>query len=155
MIGLYGLSSKNYALTSSCGAFSSTSVATTYTDITNLSQSLTVCGARPVLIMLVPDGSSNQSYVGAYNGTYSVNSRAVAFVVAKRDTTNIAQPLLLTGAQASTDVDVYQLAPPSSFIFWDWPSAGTYTYKLQAAVDATGMSAEIYYCKMLIMEVLY
>lgn len=153
MISALGLTAKNYALTSSCGTYSNST--TTRSDVTNLSQSITVCGQRPILVALVSDGSANQGYVGVYNDTYAVSASAGGELVLLRGANYVSQPIITFNQKTSSDIDVYEKFSPARYLFWDFPSAGTYTYKLQGAANNTGNKFEVKYCKMLVMEVLY
>jgi hypothetical protein len=121
----------NYQLSGSCGSFEQSTVVS-WTDITNLSVSITVIN-RPVLLMLIHDGSGNTTNI---HGSKS------------------EQRLL----QGSTEI--YRLNCECYFpagavnLVWllDAPGAGTYTYKLQYRITGAGGWYRIYYTKLLALE---
>ena len=114
-------------ISSSCGSFFTTS--TTYTPVTNLSVSITTTG-RPVVLMLMSDGSSNISSVGC--GTSGGGSSIIYFAF-YRGASQISQSLV--GVTLAADTSIYE--PPSSVQFIDTPTAGTYTYSLKVLTSAT------------------
>ncbi len=119
-------------LTGSSGLFGTLS--TTPIDVTNLSQSIAAIG-RPVEISLQPDGA-NQSYIGV-SGDNEMN------LLIYRGATKIAE-FNMSSADPLT-------IPPSSIHFVDFPTAGTYTYKIQ--VQAVGSTfIEVRYVKMMVYQ---
>jgi hypothetical protein len=121
------LASLGQQISSSCGAYSSTSNA----DITNLSVSLTTTG-RPVFIGLISDGSGNDSTVGSVSSNSGIQF--------KRGATSLARNILISGTYA----------PSSSFWTVDVVSAGTYTYTA-AAVISSG-TINVNYAKLIAFE---
>jgi len=119
------LASVGQQSSSSSGIFITTS--STYVDVTNLSISITTTG-RPVVITLIPDGTSSSAYVTiSDNGgsNYDCNLKIV------RDATDISVHRI--GIQSGRDqVPI----PPGAIYMIDTPSAGTYTYKVQAVSNA-------------------
>jgi hypothetical protein len=107
--------------------------ASSYTDVTNLSVSITTTG-RPVVAQLIGSGSAT-AFVGLVGTEGAVQ--------------------LLRGA---TTVDEQSIAvnssgryPPGSFQFFDTPGAGTYTYKIQGKV-VVGTSVDFYNLKLVVRE---
>lgn len=117
-------------ISSSCGAFSSTS--SSYIDVTNLTVTITTTG-RPVFIGLIPDGTTSSAFVGASANQTLVDMEAKLL----RGATNVAQFEVFCGfPSASTNNTIF--VPPGSIFQIDTPAAGTYVYKLQAKVTVSG-----------------
>jgi hypothetical protein len=116
----------NYAISSSSGVFEKT-VAIGWTDITNLSASITVVN-RPVLITIVPDGSGNATLV------YGTGGGQIRFL---RGATEIARYKYITYAEP--------------YIFLDVPSVGAQTYKAQYRILSTG-TLKVDYVKFVVIE---
>lgn len=137
---------KPTALSSSSGAFSTTS--TSDTDVTNLSVSFKATGKGMVQIMLVSDGSANKSYLSPYHGT---NMAQMHFKILRDSTVIAFGDIGCTGGLR---------VPPSAVTGIDQPSAGTYTYKVQVARNTDSPlssggshSCFVYYCKLLVKEI--
>lgn len=130
-------------VSSSCGSFSTTS--TSYTDITNLSITITTTG-RPILLMLTPDGdTSNVAVIAASAAAVSAGAQFKLL----RDATAVGLFNLFSsggGSQASVNV------PSSSIIHFDVPSSGTYTYKLQVKAQTSATTATVGYSKLVAFE---
>src|ERR1700677_4809844 len=129
----------NYALSSSSGNFTTTSA--TFAAVTNLSVTLTTAG-RPVMITLVPDGTSNVSVLGCSSGTGVVVTYGIFNGV-----TNIGQ-----GSFGTTGTTVASYAPGSSCAAIDTSVAGTYTWTFQVLI-AGGNTANVQYFKLLAWEI--
>lgn len=127
------LPSVGQQISSSCGSFSTTSAS--FVDVTNLSVSITTTG-RPVIIMFVTTTTS-----GAFNGTGSSNSGGAFFQILRGATVVYSTQLLINPVGSGfTEVT----APPGILNTIDFPPAGTYTYKLQAAkTDASAGAVNI------------
>jgi hypothetical protein len=125
----------------SSGAFSTTS--TTGVDVTGLSVTITTTG-RPVALLLQPDGDTvNPSYVGGA----SAASLLEATMYFLRGATVITRALV--GGPVPGTVYV----PPGVLSFVDTPTAGTYTYKVQAKSDAGGnTTVYVRRCKLVAYE---
>lgn len=128
---------------SSTGSFSTTSG--TYVDVTNASVTLTT-GGRPVMIMVVTDGTANVTDIGS--GQTIGGSSTRNFVKLVRDVTDLS-------------VDLYG-HPEDGTAGWgtmyrhiDSPSAGTYTYKLQVRAASGGAtdSALMSFVKLIAFEI--
>lgn len=142
-------------LSSSSGTFSTNSA--TLTDVTNLSVSITTTG-RPVMIMLVPDGTANISFVAAYQAT-NVDTGPQAEFAILRDAAVVARHSVMAFHSASggdTEHISTIAVPVGSISMVDTPGAGTYTYKIQATYSSstvtTDMYAEVFYAKLLVYE---
>ena len=140
-----------YGLSSSCGIFTTTSA--TFVDVTNLSVTIKTRG-RPVIIQLVQDGSaateSDSGYIGAVNST---SNEAQAYIKILRDSTAICMQLFESmGITSSTNTTLK--IPVGSVLIYDFPAAGTYTYKMQTRKGAvTGsFSSQFNNVKLLVRE---
>lgn len=112
---------------SSSGAFTTTS--TSYTDITNMSVSITTTG-RPVLIMVHGNGSGSED---GYFGILYAGESAYGHIKLVRASTDVV--VVSFGTEVTGASNVSFRIPGSSFSYIDQPGAGTYTYKLQAKVS--------------------
>jgi hypothetical protein len=116
-----------------------------YTDVTNLSVTITTLG-RPVKIFLQPGNSfTNSSIITSNSSTASVS-----FLKIVRDTTDIAEFKIraLAGGATSAASDI----PPGCIVFVDEPAAGTYTYKLQARGSTGSTYTGVDHCKLVAYE---
>lgn len=103
------------AISPSCSSFSVNSAS--YTDVTNLSVTLTTRG-RPVRVELIPDGSGVAGFQDNGSGV---------FVKLLRGSTAVAEIGLQSFSSSLTNIH----CPPSSMQAIDPVAAGTYTYKVQ------------------------
>lgn len=118
-----------------------------YTDVTNLSVTITTTG-RPVLISLIPNQDVNgiQLLLSANGDTIHVLK-----VRMRRDSTTVATYLYQIGAASGSTDNLVGLEP--RFFMIDTPSAGTYVYKIQGYSSlATSGSASISNCKLMAFE---
>jgi hypothetical protein len=130
-------------VSNSSGTYSTTS--DTYADVTNLSVTITTSG-RPVILMLVPDGSGNQSSFAVTNSSVAGTFLALR---AYRGASVIADVSAVTQAAASASLCYVH----GSWMMMDTPAAGTYTYKLQAAVSIiTTTTGYMRYLKLVAFE---
>ncbi len=105
--------------------------ATSYTDVTNASISITTTG-RPVVVAFIPD-SSGVGYIliettSALNAAIDVKALRGATKVYEATSLGVLLQTTTAGAVGTPQI----VLPPSSVHFIDVPAAGTYTYKLQA-----------------------
>ena len=121
----------NYQISSSCGAYTTTS--NTLTAVTNLSVTITTLGG-PVLLKLQPDGSANGGWM---IGPTGFNGQVSFF----RGVTQLSYDYFINSAEASF---------LGAVCFVDTPAAGTYTYTLQVSV--AGGTMDIYYAKLVALE---
>jgi hypothetical protein len=138
------LESVGQQISSSSGSFTRTN--TSYGDVTNLSVSITTTG-RPVMLFPQPASDTSESYVGASDA--SGNSPNADFKIL-RGATEIAS--FKVGGLATGASPAGFKAPPGSIQYLDVPSAGTYTYKLQARGVNAGETAEVEGCKLVAFE---
>lgn len=122
---------------------------TSFTDVTNQSVTIVTTG-RPVMLTLI-DGDPATSG-GSYYGTSATSTTAAeAFYRFDRSGT----PVTTDGVRVSTIGVSGTLAlrlPPSTLSMIDHPSAGTYTYKLQAKGSGGTTSAAIRSVKLVAYE---
>lgn len=136
-----------HQISSSSGDVSIT--ATSLTDVTNMSVSITTTG-RPVFITLIADGSTSTpaSMFGADPGSSTTATALFAFV---RGSTQLTAIGVIGDSVNSTRI------PPGALSHVDVPSAGTYTYKLQcrrggvSGADTT-TTARVVNCKLFAYE---
>lgn len=121
-------------VSSSSGAFSTG--ATSPTDVTNLSVSITTTG-RPVFIAMISGSTSTSAFLNPTNGTGNIY-----FL---RDSTTI-------GKYACSDDATDAIAMASTPFFIDVPSSGTYTYKIQAAMSGAGGTIGVENFKLIAFE---
>lgn len=104
-----------------------------FADVTNLSVSITTTG-RPVFLCLIPESGSVDAVLQLRNTTTTSGLERMGISIRfVRDTTNIARwtyAAIVDSAHTGTDA----VSIPSSSVFHvDVVTAGTYTYKVQAA----------------------
>ncbi len=118
----------------SSGTFSTDS--TSYTDVTNLSVTLTTLG-RPVRLFLDTADGTNESFLRAIVDTSASNPFAKYKLI--RDSTDIKiTDLAMTSGSSSTSVQV--VVPVGVIDHLDTPAAGTYVYKLQTLAGSNNVS---------------
>lgn len=133
------------AVSNSSGSFNATSPS--FTDVTNLSVTLTTLG-RPVELVLQPDGN------GAVNpSSFSVKAGSTGsggFMRILRGATVISDLPLGTTSVATP---VINASIPLTYRFLDVVAAGTYTYKIQIEAASTGDGiVSVFYYKLLAWE---
>jgi hypothetical protein len=127
------LATSNYQLSSTSGSLSSHTT-TSFTDMTNLSVTITTSG-RPVYLAVVSDGSGSFSELYATAGAASVNG---IVQIIRGATSVFARAQTCTAAGAAT------IRCPLSLPYqMDFPAAGTYTYKFQARVGSASSSDQV------------
>lgn len=112
-------------LSSASGSFSTSS--TSYVDVTNQTVTITTTG-RPVRLALIPSSGGSASFLSCT----AVSTCAVQFI---RDGTD---PL---GDITFAVTDSSSAFPSTGFGGYDFPAAGSHTYKLQAKVQNPGSVA--------------
>jgi len=116
-----------------------TITSTSYTDVTGLAATITVTG-RPVILFCMPGSTTLASDIELRDTSSPSNVEALVKLV--RGSTDLAIwnfQQVLNGISGGAATFGY---PTSSIYFMDVPSAGTYTYKLQAKV-VNGSGEEI------------
>ncbi len=146
--GAGGGAAPNYAISSSCGATSNGSG--TFTDVTNLSVSLTTTG-NPVLLLIVHDGNTTTGHEGAIVADRASGNTAIGLLAFLEGSTRISTQKLEESSSGLTSSDLQ--IPPSSFKHFYVPAAGTYTYKVQTAVSGSTNSVDTNYVKLVAIEI--
>lgn len=136
------LSGSNYALSSSDSGSYSATVAT-YADVTNLTATITTNG-RPVIITLVN---------GTVGAAATNQISATIYLKAVRGVTDLSEYIL--ASQDGNEVvgsDPSIIVPSGSFVWYDDPVAGTYTYKIRAKSLTTSINTEITSARLFVRE---
>ncbi len=133
-------------VSASSGAF--TTGATSPTDVTNLSVTITTFG-RPVMLIIQSDGVTTNSIVGVRDSSGTGAASASGFVYFLRDAGVIATNKMLM--QTQTNITRELGVPPSSFMYLDVAAAGTYTYKVQVQLVA-GTTIDVTSCVLVAYE---
>jgi hypothetical protein len=134
--------------------FNNQTTAGGFTDITNLTVTITTTAGRPIRIYLVTDGSGNNSYLGV-SDTTSTYSYAQADFKMLRGATEVGRWQISNAHGSGAAVGHSITTPPSCIEVLDAPGAGTHTYKLQVKLpDLTvaDFSAFVKYCKLVAYE---
>jgi hypothetical protein len=129
------------ATSSSCGSFSGG--AGTFADITNLAVTLVTTG-RPVQLLLIPDGSANNSALGFDSGGYG----NVAFLRSVGAANSYSEIMRTYIEKLSTGAATW--LPPGIVSFVDFPAAGTWDYKARYKNNTANFNCT--YVKMLAYE---
>lgn len=132
------LSGSNYVIAATDSASFSTTSAT-YVDVTNQSVSITTNG-RPVIITLVN---------GTLTSSFATGS-AISWVKAVRDSTDLAEKTFAIAA--GSGIVNQGTIDTGSFVWYDAPSAGTYTYKIQAKSNSSSITTSITSAKLFVRE---
>lgn len=109
-------------ISSASGNYQNTGTSTA--DVTNLSVTISTC-SRPVVAMLIPTTTASAIWFSRSNTSAGGTLSLV------RDATTVGIQQYSVSAGGATSVSGYGAAP----VFYDLPSAGTYTYKIQATGD--------------------
>jgi hypothetical protein len=138
------LGAANYAVSATSGAYAT--VITTYVPVTNLSVTITTTG-RPVMLMLVGDGSGPTASIGySVTATFPIIRGDLLY---KRDSTGIATKAYIRQSASSTTTGV---GDGLDFTHLDPVGAGTYTYSVESKVDALSSRFTISYYKLVAFE---
>lgn len=134
------------AVSVSSGSYQNTT--TTFTDVTNLSVTITTNG-RPVKLELIPALATTTCYVAALGiGSVSDGESAFRFM---RDATAIGQMrLTISGASSAGGWNLGM--PPGVISTVEAVSAGTYTYTLQGKANNGNSRADVFHCKLVAYE---
>lgn len=133
------LSSSSSTFTSNSGSF---------TDVTNLTVSITTTG-RPVFLALVSDGSGNTSQIYQTNST---NASGIVTFIYLRGATEIARYEITSTTVASSGTTKPSIGPASNMLMIESVAAGTYTYKMQIKTDNTDTYGGVKYMKLMAFE---
>jgi hypothetical protein len=130
-------SALNIVTSASCGNF--TGAATTLTDITNLSVTITSTG-RPVMICMVGDGAGQNQRWAAYQiSSTPINVTVYGVLLKDGSIYNVSEQQVLVGT-GNSQLGIYKADYPCHIDFT--PSVGSHTYKMQYRVT-TGVTAII------------
>lgn len=141
--------SPNYQVSSSCGNFSTASAS--YTDVTNLSVTITTSG-NPVRLMLVPDGSGTVATITAQNTTAGQN--AIVDISFNRAGSTISENQFAWQSTGVTILALNYAVGVSTHAYFDPVSAGTYTYKVQIrTTGGAGTSVQLNNAKLVAYEI--
>jgi hypothetical protein len=134
----------NIVVSSGSGAFSTTALNGSEVDVTNLTVTIQTSG-KPVIIQMIPDSqSANSSYIGGNApaaGTYFTR------LLLDRGGSTIARFEIGFNHAGS---DLYRIG--STVIFYDAPTAGTYTYKIKQSMSSAGTNAVTNYMRLIAYE---
>lgn len=134
-------------VSSSTSTFSTSS--TTFVDVTNATVDVDVSSeARPVLIMLVPDGGSSAGYLELLDAASSVSTLDIQLL---KDASVIAVWTLRSILSGVTSTQVVAPCGMINFIDIAPTASTTHTYKLQAKVSS-GDTGSIANCKLIAVE---
>lgn len=122
--------------------------ATSATDVTNLSVTITTFG-RPVMLLIQSDGVTTNSIVGARDSSATGAPSATSLVYFVRDSSVIATNKIFMQTQTNITREIG--IPPSSFAYLDVVAAGTYTYKVQVQCVA-GTTIDVTSCVLVAYE---
>jgi len=137
-----------FAVSASCGAYigsNASLIEPGYESITNLEVTITSLG-NPIIIELIPDGSSSYSYYRITNGGLTQGGLNL-----KRTGTSSDNRALYE--TTTTRPNPFAGRPAASIKYVDFVAAGTYTYKMQLHQATSGGTANtIGYVKLAARE---
>ena len=125
---------------------------TSYTDVTNLSVTITTTG-RPVFVGLISDGTSvggTAQSGGLVGVNHNSSGTAEAAFTILRDGVSVAYFNVYAVAGGASGV--YSSSPCGSIFHIDTPAAGTYTYKLQRKSVTSTTTSRVHYAKLVAYE---
>jgi hypothetical protein len=132
------------AISASSGAF--LTAATSFTDVTNLSVTITTSG-RPVFVGLMDDGTAVGSNILILNSTTTADM--VLKILRGASSISLSEISQLSGSGASGSL--LQI-PSSSIFFIDVVGAGTYTYKIQVKNQHASQTLEVNFTSLIVYE---
>lgn len=144
------LAALNYNLGSSSGAYTTSS--SSYVSVPFLTATITTVG-RPVLLMIQPDGTGNDGYVGVQAQSSGGNaSISLEFRQDSSDVCVFTETFQMTDGGMLADDLVKVYAAPGRFTFLDTTaSAGAHTWSVRVKLTA-GTLVAINYCKLVAIE---
>jgi hypothetical protein len=129
-----------WVYSSSCGAFSTTSL--TYVAVTNLEVTLTTTG-RPIIIELNAMSPNSALAVGG-----AVGAGAILLLSLYRNGSPVAETVVQSPLNSVNTLQI----PPGAVRLFDGSGAGTYTFKLYAKVNNASATGYIVNCQMIAYE---
>lgn len=134
------------AISTTSGLFTSSS--SSYTDITNLTVTITTSG-RPVFIILMPDGNLTDGHdADIFVRDTGASSAEARFKILRDGVGKSIHDLQIAGGG---DSSCFIGVAPGFISFIDTPGAGTYVYKLQGKLS-TGTSFGVVYTMLAAYE---
>lgn len=131
-------------VSSSSGSFFTTS--TSYVDVTNLSVTITTTG-RPVMVFMAPVAAAISFFESS---TSTTTTDAISWIKAFRDVANIGETFV-HGGPISSNASILAI-PVSSFMWFDVPAAGTYTYKIQVKSQSSAVTTSVFQAQLVAYE---
>lgn len=142
------VSNLGVAISASSGSYSSS--ATTLTDVTNLTATITTSG-RPVFITCISAETTDTANSGVFDCTAAAGTATSGEFAFLRGTTIVAVTTLYS--ESATAAGLRAMVPPGSFTHIDAVAAGTYTYKMQArSANATSSTVRVTNMKLGLYE---
>lgn len=135
-------------VSASSGTFTTTSGS--FVDVTNLTVTITTSG-RPVLLVIQSDGTTSTNTLGIERNSGSMNEIEGYFKIL-RGATAIATSIMLLQIDSVTATFEPYMYVPASYSYVDVVAAGTYTYKVQAAVLNSTMTLSAKNLKLIAIE---
>lgn len=138
----------NYDLSSSCGAFSTTS--TTPVAVTNLSCTLTTTGG-PVVLAIIGDGSATRSYISVAPAGANSSLASMDMYFLRGGTTIHREWWAPCDLDTGLGLDI--AINPATLWTVDFPAAGTYTWTIEVEAGYSGQDLDIRQKKLLAYEI--
>lgn len=135
------------SLINTTGTQSGTHTATRITFSTTITST-----GRPLMIALIPDGTTTEAQVGVVNTGATTSDIMASFKLLRNVTTAVS---VVGSSINSHGSSIESLNPPGYVSMLDNPTAGTYTYHFEIKTN-TGVatqSAQILNCKMMVYEI--
>jgi hypothetical protein len=150
----FSLQSENKSVSNACATFTP-STNNTFEDITGLSVTITVSGARYVYVGLIPDTASTGPHSIKVRDATAGGTVAYANIKFLRDATEIGR--YRDGVLFNGRTEYQQNSPISELYVLDRPTQGTYTYKAQALHNSAGGDGTVTLSnlKLLAIELLF
>lgn len=127
----------------SCGTFSTTNASPT--QVTNLSRSIAITGGRPVMVLLIADGTTSECTFGLNN---AIDSQAQMFVQISRGGTQVARYKFVTPGPSA----LVTRTPANLMFMDDGLVAGTYTYTVEIWGASTNTVSRLEFAKLRVYE---
>ena len=132
------MQASGYTISSNSGTFTTNSGS--FVDVTNMNVTITAVHGLPVFLFVLANTTSQQGSIG---GQASGNFLTAEFQIL-RDATVVS--IFKYSANPNGATSATSQIPPG-LVAVDVPSAGTYTYKLQAKLT-TGTQVQVRYCSI-------
>lgn len=151
-IGSYGIDKSSLptggrAISSSCGNFSTTNA--TYTDVTNLSATVTTTGGL-VFVGLMHDDNILGNAASVITNNSSAGGAEGQLRILRDTSTTVLESALGSIAIGATSASSF--IPSSIFWKFDTPAAGSHTYKVQVQRVTSSTTVSVNYSKLIVAE---